>query len=507
MSEAAAGAHAAAAARPETRPRALRRRRLPIGALTCAAVAVCASLAWSFVTPAFRVPDEIDHYRYVEQLVEDQRPPTPRENAAISDDIAAALRQLRMDRTLDVMPHAGIWSELQERRLAEALAVAQRGDGNGVSYGATPQPPLYYALETAAYELGRGQTLLQRLSYMRWESALLAGVTVLFVFLFLRELLPGWRWAWSVGALCVALNPLFGYMSGGVNPDALLYAVSAALFYVLARGFRRGLTPRLALAFGAVVAAGMLGKSNFVGLLPGAVLGLTLLTVRARRTSGVPLRDVLRLPAIALVTAAVPIALVAVANVAFWNRPAVGLRTARLGDTADGSLSEELNYIWQLFLPPLPGTQHLFPPGLSPTRQLWIDGFVGRFGLEQFPDWAFDVALVVLIAIALLALRGLFACRHAVRARWTEAVTWSAMTAGVFVVIGLQSYSVFAAGYRGAAQTRYLLPLLALYALTLVLAARGSGRRWAPTVGVVLVLLALAHGLFGQLLMISRFYT
>ena len=63
-------------------------------------------------------------------------------------------------------------------------------------------------------------------------------------------------------------------MSGAVNPDAQLFAISAALFYCLARGFRRGITLRLAVAIGTMIAVGFMTKLNFLGLLPGAILGL-----------------------------------------------------------------------------------------------------------------------------------------------------------------------------------------------------------------------------------------
>jgi hypothetical protein len=55
-------------------------------------------------------------------------------------------------------------------------------------------------------------------------------------------------------------------------------------------------------------------------------------------------------------------------------------------------------------------------------------------------------------------------------------------------------------------QARYLLPLLPLYGAAIALAALGAGRRVARPLGAALVVLALAHGLFAQLLVIGRFY-
>ena len=85
----------------------------------------------------------------------------------------------------------------------------------------------------------------------------------------------------------MALFPLLGFMSGAVNPDAMLYAVSAALFFAFARAFRLGLTPGRAAAIGAVIAVGVLTKLNFIGLLPGAALALAILS--APRGAGVAL--------------------------------------------------------------------------------------------------------------------------------------------------------------------------------------------------------------------------
>ena len=120
------------------------------------------------------------------------------------------------------------------------------------------------------------QDLLHRLWLMRIVSALLAAVTTVFVFLFLREVLSE-PWTWTVGALAVAFQPVFGFMSSGVNPDALLFAASSALFFCLARAFRRGLTTQRGLAIGLALAVGVFTKLNFYALVPGAALGLGLL--------------------------------------------------------------------------------------------------------------------------------------------------------------------------------------------------------------------------------------
>ena len=177
---------------------------------------------------------------------------------------------------------------------------------------------------------------------MRLLSALFGGLTTLFAFLFVREALPRVPWAWTVGGLGVALAPLLGFMSGAVNPDAMLVAVSAALFYLLARAFRRGLAPRLGAAVGIVIAVGTLTKLNFLGLVPGAVIGLLVVALRApARARAASYRAL----AVALLIAAGPallyIALTSTGSpeLSLVLRLAIGTETRRTGAVASSATS------------------------------------------------------------------------------------------------------------------------------------------------------------------------
>jgi hypothetical protein len=46
---------------------------------------------------------------------------------------------------------------------------------------------------------------------------------------------------WPVGAMALAVQPLFGFINRGVNNDAGLFAAGAAVLWLVARVFRRGL--------------------------------------------------------------------------------------------------------------------------------------------------------------------------------------------------------------------------------------------------------------------------
>jgi 4-amino-4-deoxy-L-arabinose transferase-like glycosyltransferase len=478
--------------------------RLPSAAWLCAAVAFVNAAAWSLISPPFQVPDEPSHVAYVKELAESGR--LPAHTGTFSYEEEVAVQALGVDHVAERPQNMPISSRAQQRMLEHELQMAERsaekgGENAGV---ASSQPPLYYALEAVPYILGEGGNLLERIALMRLLSALMAGLTALFSFLFVRELLPRVPWAWAVGGLCVALAPLLGFVSGAVNPDALLFAVAAALFYCLARGFRRGLNGHAALTLGLVIAVGFATKLNFVGLVPGALLGLVLLSVRAARTLG---RAAYVSLAAALAIALSPPLVYVIAHLASGGR-ALGIVSSGVSlSSGRGGVWAEASYVWQLYLPRLPGMHDDFA-GLSSTRELWFNGYVGLYGWldTTFPGWVYELALLPAIAIAALCARAMIGAAPALRARAPELAVYCVMAAGLLLLIGADSYIAFPKSDAEYAEVRYLLPLLPLLGAVLALAARGAGRRWGPTAGAVLVALFLFHDLFSQLQVVARFY-
>jgi hypothetical protein len=178
------------------------------------------------------------------------------------------------------------------------------------------------------------------------------------------------------------------------------------------------------------------------------------------------------------------------------------------GATQAGRILDELSYIWQLYLPRLPGMTSYFP-GIWTTRQLWFDGFVGLYGALDtvFPGWVDDLALIPAALLALLCLRALVAERAALRRRAPELLVYAAMAFGLLVLVGAASYASDVLGHEEPfREPRYLLPLLPLFGLAIALAAKGAGRRWGPACAALIVTLFLAHDLFSQLLVVARYY-
>jgi 4-amino-4-deoxy-L-arabinose transferase-like glycosyltransferase len=459
--------------------------------------------AWAFITPPFEATDEPSHFAYIKQLAETGTTPTT-EAGKLSEEEEFTTEALESFEIRFNPDYKAVYSPAQQRRLERGLQQFERtlaSKGSPDAGVANAEPPLYYALETIPYDLGSSGTLLARLQLARLLSALMAGFTVLFTFLFLHEALPRKPWAWTVGALAVALCPLFAFMSGAVNPDALLFAISAALFFCIARAFRRGLTMRSAITLGLVIAAGFATKLSFIGVAPGAFLAIGILAMMGLRRSGL---KALRAPATAVAIGMAPVAAVA-AHHLLANRTPLGIvdHTA----TAPGTLLSAVTYMWQLYLPRLPGMANDFPGMFAPVA-VWFDGYVARLGWLDtfFPAWVYRLALGLAAVIAALCLRTLIARRVALARRAPELAVYAAMMLGMMVLIGVLNYRAFPSTTFEYGQTRYFLPLLPLLGAVVALAARGAGKRWGPAAGALIVVLFLAHDIFSQLQVIARFY-
>jgi hypothetical protein len=308
-----------------------------------------------------------------------------------------------------------------------------------------------------------------------------------------------------VGAICVALQPQFASTTASLNPDALIYVLSAATFLCLARGFRRGLTLQLAFALGIVTAAGLITYYSYVGVALGAVGALLVMAVRDVRSRG---RGALVAPASAIGIGLSPAILDALAK-ATSGHPAFGPASKVASSTLGfSSLLHEISYIWEMYLPRLPGMTQYFT-GISTWREIWFDRFVGLYGWmdTMFPSWVDTVALIIALPVALLCAHELIAQRQAIRARLPELAGYAIVALGLLVMLGASSYASNVVEHAEAlGEPRYLLPLLPLFGAAIVLAIRGSGRRWMPIVGAAMVVLFLGHDLFSQLQVIARYY-
>jgi uncharacterized membrane protein len=477
-------------------------RRVPAAAWACALIAFLNASAWALLVPPFQGKDENAHFAYIEELAENGTLPSSG-SESFPEQEELVMQGLHAPQVTFSPAVTSISSVAEQRTLTQDADANVSRAGTGGAGIAEPEPPLYYALQTIPYALGGGNILVQ-LQLMRLLGAFLGALTALLALLFLREILPSTPWAATIGGLCVALQPAFAFMSGSVNPDSMLYPIAAAVFLCLARALRRGLTRRLAIALGVLTVLGFLTKLNFIGFAFGVFAGITVLAARGVKAQG---RRGLAYPAIAAGIGALPPLVYELRNI-LANHATGGVAATGTSVLTPSSLWHEVSYIWELYLPRLPGMVHYFQ-GLAPYKDIWFDRSVGLYGWMDtlFPAWVDNVALIPAAALVLLCARGLFMQRRALRAHLAELGIYTTITLGVLFMIAASSYLSDAVSHQLAfGEPRYLLPLLPLIGAGIAFAVRGAGPRWAPVAGAAIVVLFLGHDVLSQLQVVARYY-
>lgn len=482
-------------------------RRVPAAAWICALIAILNAGAWSVIVPPFQGRDEVDHFAYVENLVENGKQPqrTPGAPYSYSSQETSVMEGLKYFQVRFTPYEPSLTSDAQQAALAADAKAGLSLSDSPTANGASSAPPLFYAMQSIPYVIG-GSNILVKLQLMRLLDVLLGGVTALLSYFFLRVALPRVPWAATVGAICIALQPTFAYVTGILNPDALLYPLSAATLLMLALAFRRTLSVAVAVGLGTVIAAGLLTYFSFIGVAAGAVAGLVILAIRELRRGGTRVSAILA-PAIAILVGLSPAFIYMISNLS-RGRPLFGAISGTTSEASGGSLWHEISYAWQLFLPRLPGMPHFFD-GITTWREIWFDRSVGLYGWMDtvFPNWVENVALILAIGTAILCARELLARRAELRARLPELASYALIVAATLVMIGIASYKGDVVEHEIAlGEPRYLLVLLPLLGAAITLAVRGAGRRWVPVLGAAMIVLFLGHDVFSQLQVIARYY-
>ena len=240
-------------------------------ALLCALVAVLNAGTWSLLVPPFQVPDEESHTGYVQYLAETGKVPKPG-FIGYSAEENGLLSVLDFGGVIGVKDNPPPQGPAFEARLRAVERSHPSRVGGGDPAGTVVYPPVFAGFEAVPYLLSpTGDSLLDRLVWMRVLCVLFAGATVYLTYRFLRELLPATPWAWTTGALALAFFPMFDFISGGVQNDDGLYVCAAGLFWAMTRVLREGLTVRCAASRSAGRwCSAILMKYTMIGLVPAA---------------------------------------------------------------------------------------------------------------------------------------------------------------------------------------------------------------------------------------------
>jgi len=486
-------------------PAAPRLTRPPAALSALLVVVAIVGVAWALVTPAFQAPDENSHFGYVQTLAErfalpgqPGRPPLSREQIVAgslsNSDQAAQQLQARME-----------WSQaVYDRWRAQAARLPHDARTNGGGGNpASSNPPLYYLYESIPYRIAEGGDLFARLTIARLASVLWLLLTVAGVWLLAGEVFARDRLAQLAAAGTAGLLPMVGFVSASLNPDAMVYAEWSFALWLGVRLLRRGVSAGGAAALFAVVGLACVTKATSFALIPAALfaLGVALWRAHGRRVAA-------WLPGAVASGAALVLTLGVWFVIARLSGRAAAAQVTDATGAATFNLREFLSYVWQFYLPHLPfqTSFDLIPGPNLPVYDIWLTTGWAAFGwLEvRFPGWVYIVLMIITVAVAGVALAGLWRARRRVD---LAVVAFLALVA-VTLVAGLHwtEYHMLISGRGPFNNGRYLLPVVGLGGLavaqvvrTLRPTARAAGA--AGALAFLLVLNVLSLGLC-----LERFY-
>ncbi len=479
-------------------------KRIPAPLAALLAVAFILGTTWATLTPAFQAPDENSHTAYAQILAERFKLPGIEGRPGQSTEQRAAASALNSDQVAGVLLTRPEWSRAAEQRWAEldaTLGPAARKDGGGPN-PASPNPPLSYLADAAAYRVAGGD-LFTRQWAMRMTSVLAFLLAVLAAWLLAGEVFARDRMLQLAAAGTIALQPMIGFLAGAVMPDPLVIALSTLALWFGARILKRGLTTHDALALGLVVGAACVTKSASFVLLPAALLAVGVGAVRARRSGAAR---------VAVPVLAAGAGLVATLGAWIVIARVIGRAAAsQVGGTATGASALDIrelgSYVWQFYLPrlsfqtPFPRTSEAIP-----VFEYWVKGLWANFGwLEvHFGDPVYYVIAGAMVLVAGLAISTAIRMRRSID--WALAAFF--LLALLTAVAGLHwtEYRQFSGGATSFIQGRYLLPLAGIGGLAVALALRQFTPRTRALLTGVWLSLIFTLTLFSLALSWDRFY-
>lgn len=441
---------------------------------SCSAVLLGLLLVHSLLAPAFRGPDEPQHFDLAREWSHDAE-----------YDVVSRQLSTQVERSLGLV-HFGRRSQHLEQAEAPAREDRPRFDQLGAdeasrSYNQISQHgPLYtVVIGTAvaaidAVEPGPRWAFDRELAVVRILSVLLVVPVPYLVFRSARELgasvFAGW-----LGGLVPSVIPQFTHINALANNDAMIVLLSAGVMLVCARLLRRGASRGDLMSLGALLGLGFMTKGFIVGAAAAGSWTLALVWKRA----GVPWRQVMRDSA--------TLGSAAIVAGGWWM----------LRNVAE-------------FGTPQPKGERMLPPapeGFDPDPWTWFGvyrlalprSFVGKFGWLELPlawHWVYAVLSVLLVGSVLGLCRSLVA-RSARELRpiagW-ESVVFIAPVAVLLGVSVVNSYRGYAStSLFPAIQGRYIFGAIPFAAVLI-----GTGYAWLRrprrrlVVGAAAVLLLLA---------------
>jgi hypothetical protein len=473
------------------------------------AMSALLALAWAAVTPPLTNADETGHFAYIQHLAETGSAPSKSAGAhTLADEEVQLLSQLQLGTVINNANARPSFSRLDLdafSRYERDVPPSARKNGDGPNQFAQ-NGPLYYAAGAVAYRITPGGQIIDRVFAVR----LLVGgglflLTVVMTWLLAAELFAA-TWPPVLAAAAVALQPKLGNAAGMVNPDIMLAGVWSSFAWLGVRTVRHGLTVRRAVALGLLTGASILTHGRGLALIPPLLVALVL---------SVPhLRTRWRWAAKPLAFALAAMAVCAVAGFLYTRAKAGGayggeLTQAAGGSGSAGSLKGFFAYVFNFYFGGFQALGPVLGAGFG-YRQGYIETFFSDLGSLDvvFQPHILDY-LQVLAALGLLALwTEVAVLREALLLRWREIAVLVILVVSQVGLLHLASYRdlVQSNGVSVLWSGRYLLPLIAVFGVTVAFVCSHLPRRFAAVAAGVVLGVGIVLQLASLGLTLDRFY-
>jgi 4-amino-4-deoxy-L-arabinose transferase-like glycosyltransferase len=460
------------------------------------------ALAWATVTPPLTNADETGHFAYIQHLAETGSAPTDKGTSTLSTEESQLLAGLGIGPIINNSNGRPSFSALDRQafqRYERDVPAGDRDNGNGPNQF-SQNGPLYYTLGAIAYKLTPGGQIIDRIFAVRLVGGVLFVGIVILTWLLAAELFAA-MWPRALAASAVALQPKLGNAAGMVNPDILLAFLWSAFALLGVRTVRHGLTVRRAIGLAVLTGASALTHGRGLALIP-PLLVVLVLSVPRLRTDW---RNYVKPAGLALGV----VGFCVIAGFLYTRAKTGGGYGGEVGQAAGGagsrgSLRGLFDYVFNFYVDTrAPGTNYGY-------RQGYIETFFSNFGSL---DVVFQPHIVgdlqTLAAAGLLALWSqVIWFRERLVRRWREVAVLLALCVSQIGLLHLASYRdlVSSNGTAVLWSGRYLLPLIAIFGVTIAYVCSHLPRRIAVAsagfvvgVGVVLQLGSLG-------LIFDRFY-
>jgi 4-amino-4-deoxy-L-arabinose transferase-like glycosyltransferase len=461
------------------------RERMPAGLAGLLAAVLLVGLAWALLVPPWQSPDEVAHFGYTESLAARHAFPGKKGLGEISTD------QLQADSAVGASRGAFYpasvppsWSPQVFRAFVAASSHLSRTDGGGPNAAST-NPPLYYLYADIAYLADIGGNAFGRLYAVRIWGVLLLELTALGGWLLAGEVFGRRRLVQLVCGAVAALLPMTTFISTSVNPDAMMIVLWTWAMWLGVRVVRRSAQRPDAVALGLVTAAAVLTKATSYALVVPTVAALVLGWRRGTPERRRAARTSLGLGLVAL---AVPI-LVWLGIAVALHRPAVNTISSN-SKASSFNPTQFLSYVWQFYLPRLSFLTPLRETTGLPIYDVWIRQGWATFGWLDvtFPDQAY--AVLGAISAAVLVPAAFLLAKVVNRRNWAVVAYLALSAFALLVFLHGADYRSLIAGQGPLLQGRYLLPIVALFGLSVAfLTSRLPVAYQAAVCGAVLVAL------------------